>query len=67
MRVGGEGTAAARAHLFFAREEKRYCGMRPVFIPDGAENPFSSHKMYQLNGFRESTFPQNRELIVNYY
>ena len=23
-----------------------------------------SHKMYQLNGFRESTFRQNRQLIV---
>jgi len=26
-----------------------------------------SHKMYQLNGFRRSTSPQNRQLDVYYY
>ena len=27
----------------------------------------SSHRMYELNGFRKSTAPQNRQLIVYYY
>jgi len=27
----------------------------------------SSHRMYQLNGFRKSPPPQNRQLVVHYY
>jgi hypothetical protein len=31
----------------------------------GGKSPIPAHRMYQLNGFRKSTPPQNRQRILN--